>query len=192
MSQQNVSPCYFLLHWLRKRSGRTVLIVAQFSIRMVHLHTAATALFLPPDRPASVDTERCCFVLQFGVKCSRVLHTFSTFIAKCCRVEHLVLPSCRSFPPQRQLHSVVSVFPLAELATSCTDYSAVAKTAQVFMSSFLRVRFSWLWSHKTWTWLTPSSLAACQKRSTEEGGCNPMWPPSSTGQPAPSGPTAVF
>lgn len=42
----------------------------------------------------------------------------------------------------RQFQSVVSVFPLAELATSCTDHSTVAKTAQVFMSSFLRVRLS--------------------------------------------------
>lgn len=72
----------------------------------------------------------------------------------------LTVELCRTrvpFAQFEQFHrqSVVSVFPLAVLDTSCTDHRTVAKTAQVFMSSFLRVRLSWVWSHKTWTWLTP-------------------------------------
>ena len=50
-----------------------------------------------------------------------------------------------------------------------------------YLWAAFRVRLSWVWSHKTWTWLTPRPLACYHELSVEEEEQrrNPTWPRSS-------------
>lgn len=100
-------------------------------------------------------TEEPCWILLLCVQtlvCA-LLHLHSRTVS--------ALPSGVSFSAGQACHQ------LHTLQHCCQNSTSIYE-------QLLRVTLSWVWSHKTWTWLTPQSLARYHKLSIEKGDRNLM------------------